>query len=432
MRPGESIRSKLKVLTLNCGSSSVKYSLWDTTKLQKLSGGIVERVGLEGSFIEHEAPGRAISKTIRPVKDHKDAVNLVLETSVKIHSSLQTRLDQIEAVGHRVVHGGNKLTRSTLIDHDVLAEIAKWSELAPLHNPSNLLGIEAAMKILPDIPHVAIFDTTFLSTMPPCAHTYALPREWRERFGIRRYGFHGTSHLYVSKRIAAILGRPNVNMISLHIGNGVSVTAVKEGLAYDHSMGLTPLEGAVMGTRCGDLDPAIPLYIMRKLRLSTEEMGEALNRRSGLLGITSRYTDRRDILKAADADDENCKLAFAIECYRLKKYIGAYAAALGRLDAIAFTGGTGERSPRYRDAVCSGLELMGVKVDKERNEKAEGDSEYEISSGPSSVRVYVIPTNEEIVFAEDTTAVLEGRYAPHWNFQYSFESSGPAVGKSSS
>jgi len=413
----------LKVLTLNCGSSSVKYSLWDMKKPQKLSDGTVERVGLEGSFIEYEAVGVPRLKSATSVPDHKAAIELALKTLAKSHSHSMGSPSQIDAVGHRVVHGGDELTRSMIIDNNVRDEIAKWSELAPLHNPSNLLGIEAATKLLPNIPHIAIFDTTFLSTIPPHAHTYAIPKEWREKFGIRRYGFHGTSHLYVSRRAAVLLGKSpsQVNMISLHIGNGVSVTAVKEGLAHDHSMGLTPLEGAVMGTRCGDLDPAIPLYLVRKLGLTPEQMEDALNRRSGLLGITERYADRRDILMAADSGDGDCKLAFEIECYRLKKYIGAYVAALGRLDALVFTAGIGERSPRHREAICSGLEQMGIEVDRERNNNARGDSECEISSTSSRVKVYVIPTNEEIVFAEDTAAILEGRYAPHWNFRYSFE-----------
>jgi len=412
----------LNILTLNCGSSSVKYSLWNLPKFQKTSSGIVERIGLKGSFIEHKTTGNLPARLAGPVADHSEAISLVLGLT-KAPLVSENRSRQIDAVAHRIVHGGDKLVHSTIIDEKVKAEISKWSELAPLHNPPNLVGIESAMKLLPQVPHVAIFDTAFLSTIPPQAHIYAIPREWTEQFKIRRYGFHGTSHLYVSRRTAALLGKTprQVNMISLHIGNGVSVTAIKEGLAYDHSMGFTPLEGAVMGTRCGDLDPAIPLYLMRKLNLTPEQMEEALNRRSGLLGITSRYSDRRDILRGVDSGDEDCKLAFATECYRLKKYIGSYAAALGRLDAITFTGGTGERSPRHREAICSGLEQISVRIEEERNNRATSDSESEISGKSSRVKVYVIPTNEEIVFAEDTAALLDGRYAPHREFRYSFE-----------
>jgi len=413
-------RLTLNVLTLNCGSSSVKYSLW--TMPDKISSGIIERIGLEGSFIEHETMDGPRQRLEKPIMDHKAAINLALEILAKHASHSSSGSPQIDAVGHRVVHGGSKLVASTLIDSDVMEEIARWSEFAPLHNPPNLLGIEAAMKLLPDIPHVAVFDTAFLSTIPPHAHTYAIPKEWAKQYGIRRYGFHGTSHLYVSRRSAVHLGKSpdKVNLVSVHIGNGVSVTAVRGGLAYDHSMGLTPLEGAVMGTRCGDIDPAIPLFLIRRLNLTSQQMEDALNRKSGLLGITTRYADRRDILKGVDSDDQDCKLAFELECHRLKKYIGAYAAVLGRLDAIAFTAGVGERSPRYREAICSGLEQIGVEFDSERNEKALGNSECEISSDYSQVKVYVIPTNEEAVFAEDTAAVVEGRYAPHWRFKYSF------------
>ena len=410
----------LKILTLNCGSSSVKYSLWDMPN--KISSGIVERIGLERSFIEHAIVGGSSLRLEKAVADHTAAINLALETLTKSRSNPLSATTEIDAVGHRVVHGGNRLVASILIDPNVKEEIARWGEFAPLHNPPNLLGIEAAMKLLPDIPHVAVFDTTFLSTIPPHAHTYAIPKEWAKQFGIRRYGFHGTSHLYVSRRTAIHLGKSpdKVNLISVHIGNGVSVTAVRGGLAYDHSMGLTPLEGAVMGTRCGDIDPAIPLFLMRRLNLTPQQMEDALNRKSGLLGITARYADRRDILKGVDSGDQDCKLAFELECYKLKKYVGAYAAALGRLDAIAFTAGVGERSPRYREAICSGLEQIGVEFDSERNEEALGDLECEISSDSSQVKVYVIPTNEEAVFAEDTAAVVEGRYAPHWRFKYSF------------
>ena len=419
----------MKVLTLNCGSSSVKYSLWDVKKEQRIARGIVERVGLSDSFIEHETADKSRVTVSKPIGDHSVAINSALETINKSHTDLGDNIE-IDAVGHRVVHGGNSLIKSTIINQNVKEEILRWSEFAPLHNPSNLLGIETAMELLPDIPHVAIFDTTFLSTIPPHVYTYAIPKKLIEQFMIRRYGFHGTSHLYVSRRVSALLRKKpsKVNSIILHIGNGVSITAVKEGLAYDHSMGLTPLEGAVMGTRCGDLDPSIPLYLMRKLGLMPDRMEDMLNRKSGLLGITEKYSDRRDILRNADTGDGNCKLAFEVECYRLKKYIGAYVAALGRVDAIAFTAATGERSPRYRESICSGLEELGIVIDGERNEKVTGSAESLISSDSSKVRVYVIPTDEEVVLAEDTVAILEGRYAPHWEFEYSFDKIGSLMG----
>ncbi|MBS7623430.1 acetate kinase [Candidatus Bathyarchaeota archaeon] len=412
----------MNILTLNCGSSSVKYSLWKTPDYRKILSGIVERIGLEGSFVEHHTTRSPPVRLERPVSDHSEAISLLLELS-EVYPAPRKHAIEIDAVAHRIVHGGEKLAHSTIIDEEVKAEISRCIELAPLHNPPNLVGLESAMKLLPQIPHIGVFDTAFFSTVPPHVYTYAIPKEWARSYRVRRFGFHGTSHLYVSRRTAVHLGRPpsEVNMITLHIGNGVSITAVKQGVAYDHSMGFTPLEGAVMGTRCGDIDPAIPLYLMRKLNLQPEEMLDALNRRSGLLGITGRYSDRRDILKGVDSGDEDCKLAFEIECYRLKKYIGAYTAALGEVDAITFTGGAGERSPRYREATCSGLEQLSIRIDRDRNNQALGNIESIISSDASKIKVYAIPTNEERVFVEDAAALLEGRYEPYWKYRYSFE-----------
>ena len=414
----------MKILTLNCGSSSVKYSVWDMPARVKLGGGIVEKVTIGNSFIRYKALGKEEIVHHHECPTHNEAIKLIMDFITNPEYGVIKDISEISAVGHRVVHGGEKFTHSVLINDEVIKTIEECAELAPLHNPPNLTGIRAAMKLMPDIPHIAVFDTAFLTTIPKHAYMYALPYEWYEKYRIRRYGFHGTSHLYVSRRAAALLGKKpsEVNLITLHIGNGVSITAVKKGVAYDHSMGFTPLEGAVIGTRCGDIDPAIPLYIMRREKISPEQMDSILNKKSGLLGITGKYIDRRDIVKAAKEGDERAQLAIEIECYRLKKYIGAYAAALGGVDAIVFTAGVGENSPIHRAKVCERLEFIGVKIDPEKNEKAVGGKEeVDISTPDSKVRVFVIPTNEELVFAEDVVAILEGRYDIHTRFEYSFQ-----------
>lgn len=336
-------------------------------------------------------------------------------------------LSEISGVGHRVVHGGEKFSVSVVIDDQVKRAVEECAILAPLHNPPNLLGIRAAMKLMPEIPHVAVFDTAFLTTMPTTSTIYPVPYEWYEKYRIKRYGFHGTSHLYVSRRAAALLGKnpADMNAITLHIGNGVSVTAVRQGVAYDHSMGFTPLEGAVMGTRPGDIDPAIVLYVMEKEDLSTTEMYSILNKKSGLVGITGKHVDRRDILKAAMEGDERARLAFEIECYRLRKYIGAYYAALRRVDAVVFTAGVGENSPEHRARICEGLESLGIVIDPERNVAAVGrKAESEISTPDSKVKVFVIPTDEELVLVEDVIATLTGKYDHYTKYEYSFQKPG--------
>jgi acetate kinase len=293
-----------------------------------------------------------------------------------------------------------------------------------LHNPPNIAGIEAAQEILPDVPHIAVFDTAFHQTMPGNAFLYALPYEWYGMYGVRRYGFHGTSHLYVSRRAAALLNkRPSeVNLITMHIGNGVSITAIRAGTSVDTSMGLTPLEGAVMGTRCGDIDPAIITFMIEKEGFYAEEIDSILNKKSGLLGITGKYMDRRDVEKAATDGDRRAQLAMEIEAYRLKKYIGAYAAALGRVDAVVFTAGAGEMNWKLRERVLEGLDNIGIRFDRKKNEAAVSRAkESEISVDDSTVKILVIPTDEEIVFIEDVVAILEGRYETHTHFTYSFE-----------
>jgi len=321
------------------------------------------------------------------------------------------------------VHGGEKFTCSVLIDEQVLDAVKEVQHLAPLHNPPNIAGIEAAQAVLPDVPHIAIFDTAFHQTMPEHAYLYPLPYEWYEKYGVRRYGFHGTSHLYVSKRAAVLLGKPasECNIITMHIGNGVSHAAIRNGISVDTSMGLTPLEGAVMGTRCGDIDPAIPAFMMQKENLSAKEIDGILNKKSGVLGITGRFTDRRDVIEHADNGDRLCKLALEIEAYRLRKYIGSYMAAIGQLDAVVFTAGVGEMGWPIREKTIEGLESLGIYLDKERNRSAmTRKRETLITTDNSPVKVFVIPTDEELVFTEDVAAILAGTYTDHMKFEYSF------------
>lgn len=412
----------MKILALNCGSSSVKYQLYDWEAKSVVAKGVVERVGIGDSFIIHEVPGRETYRNEYECHDHNTAINLVVNTLESKEHGVIKEIVEISAVGHRVVHGGEKFKSSVLIDDEVIKAIEDVQHLAPLHNPPNLAGIRAAKAILPDVPHVAIFDTAFHQTMPDYAYTYAVPYEWYQNYGVRRYGFHGTSHLYVSKRAAVLLGKDpkDCNIITMHIGNGVSHTAIKNGKSVDTSMGLTPLEGAVMGTRCGDLDPAVPLFMQQQLNVGPKEMDNILNKKSGILGITGKYTDRRDVLEHLDSD-KRCRLAVDIESYRLKKYIGAYYAVLGRVDAIVFTAGVGENAGFIRQKALEGLEELGIIIDKEKNLKTFSKSgETEISTPDSKVKVFVIPTNEELVFVEDVVAILQNTYKDHTEYPYSF------------
>jgi acetate kinase len=411
------------ILALNCGSSSVKYNLYNWTDKAVVAKGIVERVTTAGSVIVHEVPGCADYRKEQDCPDHRTAIGLIIRTLLEPPCGVLKDICQISAVGHRVVHGGEKFTRSVRIDEEVLSAIRQVQHLAPLHNPPNIAGIEAVGKVLPEVPNVAIFDTAFHQTMPDYAYVYPLPYEWYENHGVRRYGFHGTSHLYVSKRAAVLLGKKakDCNLITMHIGNGVSHCAIKNGLSVDTSMGLTPLEGAVMGTRCGDIDPAIPAFMMKMENLSPDEMDRVLNKKSGILGITGRFTDRRDVLAAAGQGDERCRLCLEIEAYRLQKYIGTYFAALEGLDAVVFTAGVGENSWAIREKTLRGLGCLGIRLDRERNRAAVGGGkERLISTDDSPVKVFVIPTNEELVFIEDVAAILDGTYTDHMEFPYSF------------
>ncbi len=414
----------MDILTLNCGSSSVKYQLYRWSEKKVLSKGIVERVGIGGSFIDHYANGKGNFKFEHNCPDHKVTIKLIIDTLLDSEMGVIKDLKSIQGVGHRMVHGGEKFAKSVIIDDEFLKTFEALSDLAPLHNPPNLLGVRAAKELLPDIPHCAIMDTAWHQTMPRNAYIYSLPYEWYEKYRVRRYGFHGTSFLYVAKRAAVLLGKGSfdVNLIALHIGNGVSANAIKNGISIDTSMGLTPVEGLVMGTRAGDHDAGIDIYMMRKENLTVDQLDNILNKKSGILGITGKYTDRRDVEKAANEGDDRAKLAIDIETYRLKKYIGAYYFALGHVDAIIFTAGVGEMSSVIRGRTLDGLEEVGIVYDKRKNEISKTrNAETEITGEGSKVKIFVIPTDEELVFVEDTVALLEGRYDIHTNFRYSFE-----------
>jgi acetate kinase len=413
----------MDILAINCGSSSVKYQLFDWTRKEIIAKGLVERVVVGGSFIIHEVPGREKYRKESECANHTIALDLIIKTLTDPEHGVLEDIGQISAVGHRVVHGGENFTRSVMIDAEVIEAVKSVQHLAPLHNPPNIAGIEAVRAVLPDVPNVAIFDTAFHQTMPEYAFIYPLPYDWYTRYGVRRYGFHGTSHLYVSKRAAVLLDKKpkDCNLITMHIGNGVSHCAIKNGLSVDTSMGLTPLEGAVMGTRCGDIDPAIPMFMMQMENLTAKEIDSTLNKKSGILGITGKYTDRRDVIENADKGDKLCKLAMDIESYRLKKYIGAYLAVVGRLDAVVFTAGVGEMGWQLREKALEGLEYLGIKIDSTRNRAAMSrKKESLITTDDSPIKVFVIPTDEELVFTEDVAAILEGTYTDHMNFEYSF------------
>lgn len=412
------------ILCLNCGSSSVKYRLYDWDQKLTLASGIVERVTIGGSFCFYEVPGREPVKIEKDCKDHKQAIQLALDTMVKGSNAVINDLKKISAVGHRVVHGGEKFAKSVVINKEILDTFKALSDLAPLHNPPNIMGIEAAQELMPDIPHMAIMDTAWHQTMPSSSYIYALPYEWYEKYGVRRYGFHGTSFLYTAKRAAVLLEKNpfKCNLVIMHIGNGVSTNAVKNGLSFDTSMGLTPLEGMVMGTRAGDHDAAIDFYIMQKENKTAKEMDSILNKKSGILGITGRFTDRRDVEKGAREGDKRCQLAVDIESYRLKKYIGAYTYAVGGIDAIVFTAGVGEMSDIIRARALDGLDSLGVIYDAEKNKIARTrNSESDITGPGSKVKIFVIPTDEERVFIEDVVHLVDGTYDIHTHFTYRFQ-----------
>ena len=400
----------MKVLVINCGSSSLKYQVLDMTNESLQAKGLVERIGMEGSVITHEKIGNDDKFVLRtPMEDHKAAIALVLDAiSDDVHGVVKS-MDEIGAVGHRVVHAGEKYAESVLIDDDVIEVLEDCIDLAPLHNPPNLLGIAACNELMPDTPMVAVFDTAFHQTMPPESYIYALPYEYYQKYGIRRYGFHGTSHKYVAERAADIM---NVNLddlkiITCHLGNGASVSAIKRGVCIDTSMGFTPLEGLVMGTRSGDIDPAIVNFIADKEGLSQEEANEILNKKSGVLGISGVSSDFRDIEAAAEDGNERALLALKVFAHKVRFYIGAYIAEMNGVDAIVFTAGVGENDIAMRDIICNDLGNLNIKLDLVKN-KVRG-KELIISRDDSRVKIILIPTNEELMIARDTYNIVTKR-----------------------
>lgn len=396
----------MKILVINCGSSSLKYQLVDMKNELVMAKGLVERIGIEGSVLTHRPEGMDKIIIEHPMKDHKDAIKLVLDALVNEKHGVIKDMSEIKAVGHRVVHGGEKYSASVLIDDDVMKALDECTHLAPLHNPPNIIGINACRTLMPKTPMVAVFDTAFHQTMPKHAYMYALPYELYENYGIRRYGFHGTSHRYVSHVAADMLGKKlkDCKIITCHLGNGASVAAIKNGEAVDTSMGFTPLEGLVMGTRCGDLDPAIITFLQNEKGMSSSEVDNLMNKKSGVFGLSGVSSDFRDIENAAEEGNVRAQLALDVFAYRVRKYIGAYAAALGGVDAVVFTAGLGENSPETRRDVCKGLEFLGIKIDQDKN-KVRG-KQIEVSTLDSKVKVLLIPTNEELMIARDTKEIV--------------------------
>lgn len=396
----------MKILVLNSGSSSVKYQFISTSDRSVLAKGIIDRIGMSDSVVTHERYDGDKVKISAEVLDHQTAIEYVLAVLLSQNHGVIKDKSEIDAVGHRVVHGGESFSESVLINEKVMDDIRENIELAPLHNPHNLRGIQAVLKHLPGTPQVAVFDTAFHQGMPPYAFLYGIPYLLYRRYKIRRYGFHGTSHYYVSQRAAEILGKPieKLKIITAHLGNGCSIAAVDKGVSVDTSMGFTPLEGLLMGTRSGDLDPSIILHIVGREGLSLAEANTLLNKHSGLLGISGLTSDMREINSERKNGNKQAELAFQVFTYRIKKYIGSYIAAMGGLDAIVFTGGIGENSPEVRAASCTGLEFMGIQIDEAKNNSQE--KEKIISSDSSKIKVMALPTNEELVIALDTMRIV--------------------------
>ncbi|MCP5061259.1 MAG: acetate kinase [Ignavibacteriae bacterium] len=396
----------MKILVLNCGSSSIKYQMIETKTESTLAKGLIERIGMSSAVLTHQPEGKEKIQIVGEILDHEIALEYVIAVLLSKNHGVIEDKQEIDAVGHRVVHGGETFSGSVLITEQVLKALRENIELAPLHNPPNLKGIKAAIEHLPNVPQVGVFDTAFHSSMPPHAYLYGIPFKLYKRYKIRRYGFHGTSHRFVSKRAANVLGKPydELKIITAHLGNGGSMAAIKYGKSIDTSMGFTPLEGLLMGTRCGDLDPSIVTYVMGKEGLSISETNALLNKHGGLVGISGESSDMREILQAVDEGDKKSTYALDVYTYRIKKYIGSYAAAMGGVDAVVFTGGVGENSERIRKDVCSELEFLGIEIDDEANIAPEGEAF--ISTKDSKTKVLRIPTNEELVIAMDTEMIV--------------------------
>jgi len=397
----------MKVLVLNCGSSSIKYQLLDMSNNEEvLAKGLLERVGIDNSVLKHEAKGKEDYKIVQDVPNHEIGVNLILKTLMDPQYGVIKSEHEIMAVGHRVVHGGEKFVGSVLITQEIVDKMVECIDLAPLHNPANLKGIYAMQKLLPDVPQCGIFDTAFHSTMPDFVYMYALPYEMYEKHRIRRYGFHGTSHRYVSAKACEILDRniKTQKIITCHLGNGASIAAIKNGVSFDTSMGLTPVEGLIMGTRCGDLDLGALLFMMEKENLDIPKTNNYINKVSGMVGISGVSSDMRDLWKAAEEGHKRAKLALDMYIYRVKKYIGAYAAAMGGVDIIIFTGGIGENDYRLRKGVCTDMEFLGIDFDFEKNDGLRG-KDTNLTKEGSKTLVMTIATNEELVIALDTAKI---------------------------
>ena len=395
----------MKVLVINCGSSSLKYQLIDSRSEEVLAAGLCERIGIDGRMTHTPSSGNTVVKN-DPLPNHGAAIQAVLSALTDKAHGVISSLGEIGAVGHRLVHGGEKFAASVIINDEVIAEVEACNDLAPLHNPANLIGVRACRQIMPDVPMVGVFDTAFHQTMPPKAYLYGIPHQYYQEHKVRRYGFHGTSHNYVAKRVhhLAELDPDNSRVIVCHLGNGASVTAVKNGKSVDTSMGLTPLEGLIMGTRSGDLDPGVIEYIAKKEHLTLEEVLKVLNKESGVLGLSGVSSDFRDLAEAMEQGNEQAAVAVEAFCYRVAKHIGAYTAALNGVDAIVFTAGIGENAAHIRSMICDYLGFLGITIDEEKN--AVRGKETEISTPDSKVSVFVIPTNEELAIARETAALL--------------------------
>ena len=397
----------MKTLVINCGSSSLKYQLIDMSTEESMVQGLVERIGIEGSILTQKVEGKDKYIINTNIKDHKDAIKLVLEALVdSIHGVIKS-MDEISAVGHRVVHGGEKYSDSVLIDDEVLKSIKDCIVLAPLHNPPNVIGIEACKELMPNIPMVAVFDTAFHQTMPKNAYICPVPYELYEKYGVRKYGFHGTSHKYVSYKVAETMGKDikDLKIITCHLGNGCSLAAVKNGKSVDTSMGFTPLAGVMMGTRSGSIDPSVISFLIEQHGYTIEQIDELLNKKSGILGISGVSSDFRDVLEAAESENERAKLALEIFYYKVRTQIAAYAGAMGGVDVIVFTAGIGENSSITRREILKGLEFFGFTINTEKNELR--GKIQEISNEDSRVKVYVVPTNEELMIARDTAKLVK-------------------------
>lgn len=397
----------MNILVINCGSSSLKYQLINMKNEDVLASGLVERIGIEGSILTQKVEGRDKYIIESPMENHDIAIKLVLDALVDGKNGVIKSMDEINAVGHRIVHGGEKYTKSALVTEDVINDIKEAAKLAPLHNPAHIMGIEACKKLMPSVPMVVVFDTAFHQTMPEKAFMYGLPYDLYEKHHIRKYGFHGTSHKYVSAKVAEVMGKDikDLKIITCHLGNGSSISAVKNGKCYDTSMGFTPLEGLVMGTRCGNIDPSVVTYLINELGYTAADVDKLMNKESGVYGVSGVSSDFRDIEGAAEKGNKRAQLALDMFRYKVTQYIGSYAASLGGVDVIVFTAGVGENSATERSTICENLGFMGIEVDEQKN-KVRGEI-AEINTDNSKVKVFVIPTNEELMIAKDTLMLVK-------------------------